>query len=277
MNGDLVGAGEIEVRKQSEIDFHNRREVDRRAMPQDDFEQKYSNKKWYSIVRRSRDFTARWLETNCSGKMALDYCCGLGGMSLQLAQAGAFVHGIDISDESVKTARELLAHEGLGRRSAFQVMDAEKLTFPDRMFDVIVCSGVLHHLDLDFAYPQLARVLKPDGKILCLEALGHNPLINLYRRRTPQLRTSWETEHILKQKDLDRARIFFDKVEARYFHLCSIAAVPFRKSILFRPLLAGLEAIDTLLLSLPGVRLMAWQVVFELSRPKVRERLTKAA
>lgn len=259
-----------ESRKQEEIDFHNRRERDRQEMSDAEFQQAYSNKKWYAITQSSRDYADNWLKENCDGKVALDYCCGLGGMSLRLAEAGAFVHGIDISDESVTTAENLLQENGFGDRCSMQVMDAERLTYEDNSFDIIVCSGVLHHLDLNRAYPELSRVLKPTGKIICMEALGHNPAINLYRKLTPHLRTAWEVDHILKAKDLKLARDFFDGVSAKYFHLSTIGAVPFRNTPIMRPLLATLEGVDALLLRIPGVRQMAWQMIFVLSQPKER-------
>lgn len=257
-----------ESRKQEEIDFHNRRERDRQEMSDDTFQQTYSNKKWYSITSKSRAYADNWLKANCSGQVALDYCCGLGGMSLQLAQCGAYVHGFDISDESVATAENLLKENSFQDKCTMQVMDAEKLTYPDNTFDIIVCSGVLHHLDLNNAYPELSRVLKPTGKIICLEALGHNPIINSYRRLTPHLRTSWEADHILKLKDLTHARQYFDGVNTTFFHLFSIAAVMFRNTPLFRPILATLELVDSVALRIPLVRLMAWQMVFVLSKPK---------
>ncbi|MEX1027272.1 MAG: class I SAM-dependent methyltransferase [Candidatus Paceibacterota bacterium] len=256
------------ARKQEEIDFHNQREVDRQHMSHDEFEKRYSNKKWYAVVEKSRRFTDRWLENHCPNARALDYCCGLGGMSLQLAKAGAFINAIDISDESVKTTQALLSENGYADQCEAQVMDGENLEFEDNSFDVIICSGVLHHLDLNNAYPELSRVLKPSGKILCMEALGHNPLINLYRRRTPALRTAWEVDHIIKNKDLKFAEQFFGKVKADYFHFFGIGAVLFRKTPLFNPVLKTLDAIDSVVLSVPSLRQMAWQIVFELSQPK---------
>jgi hypothetical protein len=127
----------------------------------------------------------------------------------------------------------------------------------------------LHHLDLDKAYADLARVLKPAGKMICTEALGHNVLIQRYRRRTPHLRTEWEVEHILHKKDIELAKKYFNTVKILgFFHLASIAAVPFRNSIAFSGILRSLETVDSLLLKIPGIRWQAWQVVFVLSNPK---------
>lgn len=260
----LTHAPVADRRKQEEMDFHNRRELDRHSLAAADFERKYANKKWYSVARKSQQYVDDWLARHCPGKVALDYCCGLGGMCLRIAQSGAFVHGIDISDKSVRTAQELLARNGLASRAKIQVMDAERMSFSAGMFDIIVCTGVLHHLDLDRAYPELARVLKPDGRILCMEAVGHNPLIQLYRKLTPSLRTSWETEHILKRRDVLRSKQYFREVDLRFFHLLSIAAVTLRKTPVFGTALAVLDAMDAAILRLPGLRWMAWQMVFEL-------------
>ncbi len=259
----------MEQRKLEEIEFHNRREQDRlAARDEEEFIKQYPNKRFYAINRGPREATRQWLEEHCPGAVALDYCCGLGATSLELARLGATVHGIDISTEELKTAEKTLAEAGYGDRAEFHAMDAENMEFPDDMFDVIVCSGVLHHLDLEHAYPELARVLKPTGQIICIEAQGANPLINLYRKRTPKLRTSWEAEHILTVAQVKQAKPFFEHIDMRFFHLLTILAVPFRKAPFFEALLGALEALDRVILKIPGVQRMAWQMMFFLSAPK---------
>ncbi len=256
-------------RKQQEADFHNIREQDRIRLESADYQKKYSNKKYYSIVRKSRDFTARWLTERCEGKVALDYCCGLGQVSVEIAEKGAFDYGNDISEHSICSARERAREAGFADRSSFQVMDAENMTFDNDFFDIIICSGVLHHLDLSNAYKELSRVLKPGGEILCCEPLGYNPLIALYRKRTPQLRTEWEAEHTLMMDDIIKLPLKsgFQPVKVHLFHLFSIAAVVLRKTPIFLPVLSILEFIDTIVLKIPYVNLMAWQVFFELTLP----------
>ncbi len=69
--------------------------------------------------------------------------------------------------------------------------------------------------------------------------------------------------------EIELAREYFDKVEvAKFFHLASIAAVPFRKLRIFDALCRMLEAIDSALLKLPVVKWQAWMAVFVLSHPK---------
>lgn len=255
-------------RKHAEAEFHNQRERDRAVLTDAEFEARYSNKKFYSVVRGSSDFLASWIAENAPRGLTLDYCCGLGGVSLQVVESGGKVVGFDISDESVITARRTVEERGLSKRASFMVMDAERLGFPDKTFDAIVVSGVLHHLDVDRAYPELARVLRPGGRILCMEALGYNPIINLYRKRTPHLRTAWEAKHILTLKEVKKARAYFGRVSVRYFHLSTIGAVLFRRTPIFSPVLSLLEAIDSVILRIPFVQRMAWQMFFELREPR---------
>ena len=146
-------------------------------------------------------------------------------------------------------------------------MDAENTEFEENTFDIIHEYGALHHLALDAAFDELARIVKPDGCVVCTEALRHNPLIHAYRRRTPHLRTRWEAKHILGVPEINSARRCFSEVSLRFFHLFALAAVPFRKRKLFRLLLSGLNRVDSLVLRLPFVRRMAWIAVFVLAKP----------
>ncbi len=225
-----------------------------------------SNKKWYSITRQSQEFAKNYLRSHSQGAQALDYACGNGHFSFLMAEAGADVVGIDISEVSVRNAQREAARRGL--RVQFLVGDCEQMDFPDGSFDLINVSGVLHHLDLHRAYSELARVLKPSGTVLCVEALAHNPLFHAYRKWTPHLRTAYEAEHILRRRDVLAAREYFGHIECRFFHLLSLVAVPFRSTGLFKPLLSALEIVDSGLLSLTTIRWWAWQIAFVLSCPR---------
>jgi len=247
-------------RKHEEARFHDQRELDRNRLTPEEFLRKYPNNAFYAIDREPKEFMYDWLAERCPGKRALDYCCGNGQIAVRLAQLGAEAHGIDISAEEIETARKNAVAAGVASRARFAVMDAEAMSFPDDYFDVIVCSGVLHHLDVDNAFPELARVLKPTGEIICAEALGYNPVIALYRRCTPRLRTAWEVDHILTMKEVRKGLKHFSRVDIRYFHLFTILAIPFRSSRMFDRLLAALQAIDRVVLKIPGIRLMAWQM-----------------
>jgi len=258
----------MDSRKLEEQTFHDQRERDERNLTEEAFKGKYANRKYYSISRKSKEYFADLVSENSTGKVALDYCCGTGSVSVRLAEAGAYVYGVDISPESIAVAKTKAEAAHVGERCEHLVMDAENLDFPDNNFDIVVCSGVLHHLDLTKAFPELCRVLKPSGRIICGEPLKFNPFIQLYRRMTPHMRTAWETDHILGLKEFRLAKQYFRMDKIRCFNLMTILAVPFRKSRLFEYVLSIFEALDNVILNIPGVRLIAWMIIFELSEPK---------
>lgn len=259
---------DLEPRKREEIEFHNRIRSAAVLENSEAYEHYRSNDKFYSVDRANRELCERWLRERVPGKKVLDYCCGEGFYSLFVADVGGHVTGIDISDVSVEHCRSEAEKRGVAGLTHFQVMDAEAMEFADDSFDYIVCAGVLHHLDLNRAYAELARVLKPGGEIICMEPLKHNPLIQLYRKRTPHLRTAYESEHILGRDDLQLARRYFGDVRYQFFHLATLAAVPFRRLPGFGGLLRVLELVDKILLGVPGIRWQAWMTVFFLKDPR---------
>jgi len=258
----------LDERKQKEAEFHDKVRDEALKSNESEFVRLNSNKKFYSVVRKSRAFTEQWLAERCKGKRALDFCCGDGDLTIQLAKMGAEAFGIDISPVSIEIAKRKTANLSLQGKTFFSVQDAEKLEFPEDYFDIIVCSGVLHHLDIEKAFQQISRVLKPGGEVICIEPLVYNPIFHLYRKLTPQLRTEWEAKHILSKKDIKTARKYFGDVKIRFFHLFTLAAVPFRKTPLFNFALRALEITDSIILRIPLIGWLAWQFVFILSKPK---------
>lgn len=253
--------GNTELRKKREMEFHNK-------LSREESEFFTSNRKFYFIARESEDFKINSAIKWGRGGKVLDYCCGEGATAIKLAGKGLEVIGIDISPESLKKAKEEAQKRGLGNRVSFLVMDGENMEFEDNSFDLITCFGVLHHLDIKRAYSELARVLKKEGKIICTEPLVHNPIFQLYRKLTPQMRTEWEAQHISSKKEIKLAKKYFGKVEKKFFHLFTLLAVPFRDTFLFKPILCFLEILDSIVLRLPGLKWLAWQIVFTLSDPK---------
>ena len=255
-------------RKWKELEFHNRdRDKNLTAsLPKDTYELLHGNKKYYKTTATSQDYITDWFKNHLPGKVVLDYACGNGPLAIRSAQLGAALTvGIDISDVSVQNATTESHRLGISERLNFLQADCENTGLPDNSFDVIICSGMLHHLDLSYAFPEMRRVLKPGGVILAVEALDYNPLIKLYRNLTPSMRTEWEKAHILSLKDVQFASRFFRVGSIRYFHILSPLAV-FANRIprLAGPVLALFNWIDSLLTRTPLIRLMSWQFVFEL-------------
>jgi ubiquinone/menaquinone biosynthesis C-methylase UbiE len=238
-------------------------------LDKESFSYNFSNMKFYSITGKSEEYQYQWLQARCKpGMKVLDFGCGNGENGIYAAQCGADVIGIDISPEGVANANLNAKQFNVDGHCRFEVMDGENMSFADNIFDLAVEYGVLHHVDLDKTIRELSRVLKPGGEMICVEALRHNPLIHWYRKKTPHLRTEWEAEHILGIQDLSVVRKYFSKVEARFFHLAVLAAVPFRKTRFFKPLCSILNKVDSVLLNNKIIGKYAWIMVFTMSNPR---------
>lgn len=236
----------------------------------DKFNYYFANMKYYAITASSEKYKTDWLEDYCSSPdlKVLDFACGSGENGIYAATCGAEVVGIDISPEGVENATNNAKKFNMSESCKFIEMDGEEMSFEDNSFDVGVEYGALHHVDLDKALSELSRVIKPKGKMMCLEAMRHNPLIHNYRKRTPHLRTEWEVEHILGVESFDVMKKYFEKVEARYFHLLTLSLVPIRKTFLFPILYPIFDFIDRILLSTKFLGKYGWIMAIELSNPK---------
>lgn len=229
----------------------------------------FANMKYYSITELSENYKHEWLEKRCSkDKKILDFACGNGENGIYAAMQGAECVGIDISPEGVENANKNAEKMGVESHCHFVEMDGESMTFEDNTFDLGVEYGALHHVDLDKALKELGRVLKPNAEMICIEAMRHNPLIHLYRKRTPHLRTEWEIEHILGVENLEIMSKYFEEVNVKFFHLTALLLVPFRKTFLFRLLLPVFNFIDSILLSNQLIGKYGWIMAIELRNPK---------
>ena len=256
----------LDHRKLKELEFHDiHRDKSRtEALDKDTYEKFYGNTKYYQATGLSRAYVENWIDTQAKDKVFLDYACGNGSYAIRAAKAGAKQSiGIDISSVSVSNARKSAAQENLSSNTFFVQADCENTGLPDASIDVVICSGMLHHLDLSYAFPELRRILAPGGRILGVEALDYNPLIKLYRYLTPEMRTEWEKAHILDLSDIRFAERFFDLGEIKYWHLSSIVAPKVSLSLL--PFLNG---VDRILTQVPFLQLMAWIFTFELIKPE---------
>jgi len=216
---------------------------------------------FYVVAQQAYREYDKQIVADVAGLSVLELGAGIESRAFMLAAAGAKVSGIDISPVAVEQSQR--EAERLGLSCRFEVMNAEELTYANASFDRVCGAGILHHLSLKASYAEIARVLKPGGKATFVEPLGHNPVINLYRNRTPEQRTP--DEHPLLTKDFQEAKNYFKSVQTRCFHLASLAALPFRRMKHFETVLRILDRVDAVILSdRSPLRWGAWMVVVTL-------------
>ncbi|MCZ2103441.1 MAG: bifunctional demethylmenaquinone methyltransferase/2-methoxy-6-polyprenyl-1,4-benzoquinol methylase UbiE [Comamonadaceae bacterium] len=105
------------------------------------------------------------------GDRVLDVAGGTGDLALAFSKkvgaSGTVVH-TDINEAMLRTGRERLLDKGIVLPTL--VCDAERLPFPDGCFDLVsVAFGLRNMTHKDKAIAEMARVLKPRGRLLVLE------------------------------------------------------------------------------------------------------------
>ena len=97
----------------------------------------------------------------------LEVGCGPAVMTPELLAMGFLVHGVDVSTEMVRRARQRMAGHPLEKRCVFSLGDIERLQFPDSSYDAVLCMGVLEYLPrYSAALAEISRVLKPGGVVV---------------------------------------------------------------------------------------------------------------
>ena len=256
------------------------------------------------ILQRERDFHQQWAATikvediavedyfeartapenrfileqlgNISGKRLLDLGCGAGENSVYFAKNGAICMATDWTPEMVEVAMKLAEKNGV--KIEGRTMNAIALEFPDRSFDIVYASNLLHHLpEPQVAIREMYRVLKPGGKACFWDPLKHNPIINVYRRLATQVRT--QDEQPLDIEIIEFVNSLFSETIVDTFWLATLWIFLqfylieridpnreryWKKIIIERERLSStyqrLEKIDVVLKKLPLMKRFAWNI-----------------
>lgn len=105
----------------------------------------------------------------------LDAGCGTAPMISLLSEEYPDAHftGLDLTPEMIKQAK----NKGL-KNADFIVGDCEKMPFEDTAFDIVINSQSFHHYpDPQAFFNEVARVLKPGGKLILRDNTGAKPVI----------------------------------------------------------------------------------------------------
>ncbi len=119
-------------------------------------------------------------------KEILDLATGTGDLAIQLARAvpDARITGADLSEEMLQVGRRKVNEAGLAQRVTLTQADGLHLPFGDATFDAVtVAFGVRNFEHLLEGYFEIARVLRPGGKMFILELSEPvSPLIRPFYR-----------------------------------------------------------------------------------------------
>jgi len=182
------------------------------------------------------------------GLRVLEVGCGTGFFSERFLESGIGLHAIDISPELLKKAVARC-----GERADFRVCDIEALPYKDGFFDAVVGIRVLHHLDMEYAFQEIHRVLKPSGSIAFCEPNMLNPQI-MIQKNVPWIKK-------LMGDTPDETAFFKWRLKkflaARGFGDISIEPFDFLHPWVPQVLARPVEAVGAALEKIPGVREIA--------------------
>lgn len=105
------------------------------------------------------------------GQRILDLGTGTGVLPRNLYAFGGDWTGVDVSAEQIREAQRLSA----GMKIDYRVAAAEEVSFPPGTFDVITACQCFWYFRHEQVAPRLARLLKPNGRllVLCMEWLPY--------------------------------------------------------------------------------------------------------
>jgi len=217
------------------------------------------------------------------GLTVLDYGCGAAEGGIYLAKLGAKVVAMDVSPGMLALAQRLAKKHGVEIETRQVTGDA--IPAGDNEFDRIYGNGVLHHVPIETAMPELARILKPGGVGCFIEPIPYNPLINAYRKIAASVRT--EDENPVSFAQIEGFKRDFASVRHREFWLTALAV--FLKFYLWdrvdpnkerywkkiytdaaklKGFFTPLKAIDEVVLkAFPVLGRMCWNSVITVSKP----------
>lgn len=219
------------------------------------------------------------------GKRVLDVGAGLGESSVYFALQGAEVTTTDLSPGMVAAAVRLGELHGVTLEGL--VLSGEELSTPESHYDFVYVANTIHHVtDKRQLFTQIHRTLKPGGRFFSWDPLAYNPVIEVYRRMATEVRT--EDEAPLRLKDVALAREFFPDVQHREFWISTLTLFLkyylvdrvhpnqdrywkriYRETEESLGWWQSLAALDRVLTRVPGISLMAWNMVMWGSRPNL--------
>lgn len=131
----------------------------------------------FGMDKRWRLFAARQLGL-AAGEQGLDLGAGTADLSIAVIRCsplGARMIGMDITPEMLERGRAKVARLGLQDRIDLRVGDAEHIDLPDNSVAGCCSAFTVRNLtDLRQGFREMLRVVRPGGRVVCLE-ISHPP------------------------------------------------------------------------------------------------------
>ena len=114
-------------------------------------------------------------------KAVLDAPCGVGRLSLWLAQKGFKVSAVDLGESAVKLTNELLSDQSFKETAQWQ--DIFNMQFADGEFDASVCFRLLHHFkEVGDQQKLIAELCRVSSKYVVISYFSTYSVTSLRRR-----------------------------------------------------------------------------------------------
>lgn len=170
-----------------------------------------------------------------SGKRLLELCCGNGYLAVYFARRGAWLAGVDISKVAIEHAHARAEANHCCDRLTFLRGSAHQLPFDRHVFDFAISNSAHHLPDWESLGREVHRVLKPGGRAVFVEPLGHNWFFQFVRRHPfyQTLASPDERGHGVRLEDVKRfGRPFREcRVQGKHFFFTAKRAIHHRGTL----------------------------------------------
>ncbi len=183
------------------------------------------------IDKIKREISDRWVEP---GQKVLELGCGTGTLAAMMAERGADVVAIDVSERMLAEARTKASAVQFLHRTATEIEE-----FGSGRFDRVVGTLVLSELsedEVDYVLRAAAKVLKPEGMLVLADEIRPARFLErlpYYAVRWPLAAVTFaltqNTTHALKDIDKRLEQAGFRVVQNRRYLLGSLALVAAEK------------------------------------------------
>ena len=137
------------------------------------------------------------------GKKVMDYGCGIGRLSKELVELSEEVHGVDISRDMLKLAKDYVDSDKFHPKHVSEIEDEK--------YDVVICSWVLQHINnVEETIDMIKDKLNDGGQLFVLnnegvDAIPKNGRWGLRKSSIKEyLDKSFKTVRVYVQKEIDK-------------------------------------------------------------------------